>query len=260
MIIQTNQKKIAKEILLLFSCTLLIGLIWVTFWLKNNYTINKVASLQNQVEVLTAKIDSIHSSFPKVIPFDSLVIWEDFGQPLIDKNYIPMPQEVFGSELDKTRTENIRKLYRVLILQDFAFPQESFVSNHANLLPEVKFTENIEKELREVNGEKTILNKIYTFLRSKSNVKVNSEQFFFNIEGLPLPPKYDSWMQYEKYKLEKNELVGKIKETKTHIYSSNSLGEVIKFTSIIILLIVYPLRLVYFILKWSLRTLWQQTP
>src|SRR5665213_1009922 len=103
---QATKRKIAKEILIIFSCAIFIGLTWTIFWLKNKYNIHKVDKLQNQVAKLTIDIDSVQLLFPKVIPFKNLIVGEVPVESLIENNYVPMPQELLGTELDKTRISN----------------------------------------------------------------------------------------------------------------------------------------------------------
>lgn len=255
---QTTKRKIAKEIVVIFSCAVLIGLTWTIFWLKNNYTIHQADKLQAQVEKITSDIDSIHLSFPKVIPFEKIIVGEIPVESLIEDNYIPMPDEVLGTEFDKTRISNIRKLYRLLSSFNFSFPPESFVSTLSNLYPDVKFTENIVKELESNKTDKLILRKIYLFLKEKNMLNMEFEEFTFNIEGLPLPPPHDTWTAYEKDKKQKEELNNQIMLTKSKIYSANDLTKIAQWISIIILTIVYPFRFLFLLLKWAVKTLNQK--
>lgn len=59
---QKIKRKIAKEILILFTAIFLIGLVWLLIWTFNNFNNRKYESLQAEINELTLNIDSIQNS------------------------------------------------------------------------------------------------------------------------------------------------------------------------------------------------------
>lgn len=117
---------------------------------------------------------------------------------------------------------------------------------------------NIEKELENNKNEKPILQKIYIFLKEKNMLKMEFGAFTLNIEGIPLPPSHDIWAAYENDKKQKEELNNEIILTKSKIYSADNLTKIAINITIIVLLIGYPLRFIFLILRWAVKTLSQK--
>jgi len=95
---RATKRSIAKEVVIFFSCLVLIGLTWTALWLKNNYAIRQADKLDIQVKAqvkkLTSGIDSIHLILGRktiTAPSTSEI------DPI--KKKVPRPSEVFGIQL-----------------------------------------------------------------------------------------------------------------------------------------------------------------
>lgn len=291
----STKRKIAKEIVILFSCVLVIGLTWTYFWIVNNGNINKSESLQKRIEILDHDIDSIKLSFPKAKTFDELFtdnLPDGFYEPLDSKlQKLPTgftlirnlrkydPLEILGNDFENsTRTDNIRKLYQLLDNSHYPFSVSPYNKYEMSVFP--NFQKDIVQELeivpsndlpdslknninlKEIDSiaidsiaSKPQLNKIYSFLKEKKYLTVAFDEFALAIEELPLPPPHSTWTTYQSNNTKKEELKSELNTTHSKIYSSSRLTDIAKWISIIVLSIVYPLRALTSLLIWAFKTL-----
>ena len=56
-----TKRTIAREVLILFSCILIIGLSWITILVSNRFNENKQENLQIKVDLLSREITNIKS-------------------------------------------------------------------------------------------------------------------------------------------------------------------------------------------------------
>lgn len=104
---QTTKRKIAREIVILFSCGVIIGVTFTVFWAINKIYKNKTEQLQIEISNLTHDIDSIQSTFPKLKSFQDIITGEVPVDFLIEDKFIPTPEEVLGTEQEIKRATNI---------------------------------------------------------------------------------------------------------------------------------------------------------
>ncbi len=73
--------------------------------------------------------------------------------------------------------------------------------------------------------------------------------------SLAIPPPHDSWATYQKFQTDIEKLNLKLALNETKIYTSKDLINIAKWISILTLCLVYPIRFLYILLKWSIKTL-----
>ena len=63
------------------------------------------------------------------------------------------------------------------------------------------------------------------------------------------------WVIYDKFKLERKNLTNDLSQAKSKVYSTNKLIKTTKWIGVIVLTIVYPLRFLFLLLWWAIKTL-----
>jgi hypothetical protein len=274
----TNKRILAREILILFSCVISILLVWTIMWTINKININKSETIHNQINSITKKMDSINDQIsidsfeeifegkiPKKIseenkkdPLhlnfnDFAIIAEDFNAKkgnAIPIKVIPHPREIIF---------NLHLLRSILIESGFQFDE-----NKTGETPNITFFD--QSILMEINSEvidnenlsktKPYLYRIYNFLLEKKYLNVGFYEFYMELVEKPhLPPFSESWM--ENYKLREKEKKGLI-SSKAKIYNTAELNKAARSIGILILIVIYPFRLLSLLLLWSVKTLRQK--
>lgn len=247
---QTTKRKIAREIVILFSCAVIIGLAWTAFWAINKTHKNKAEQLQIQISNLTHEIDSIQSTFPKLKSFEEIVTGAVPVDYLIVHKFIPTPEEVLGTEQEIERARNIRQLHKLLTTSKFSFSNNTFISDFPY------FKKSIENEL-ESDTTQEQLNKIYTFLKDQKYLTVDFFTFTYSLKSLLPLPKKISWVAYQNDIKKREDLKQEFNTTSKKIYSANDLLDIAKWILIIVLTLIYPFRFLFLLLKWAIKTLRQ---
>lgn len=249
---QSTKRKIAKEVIIFFCSATLIGLVWTIFWLISNYNIRKTENIQKQIVSCNHSVDSIKSTFPRLKTFHDLITGKVPVKYLIEEKYIPTIDEIRGTEHEQERAKNIRQLYKLLKTSKFKFSVDSYIPDFPT------FKDDIIKELESDSSSKKYLNKIYSFLKTKKYLTSEFEEFKFSLDALPLPQKYETWKSYKDKVKKRDKLKAKLKVIKEKIYSAAELGNIAIWTSLIVLIIVYPFRFLILLLRWAIRTLKQK--
>lgn len=268
---QTTKRKIAKEIVILFSCAVLTGLTWTIFWTINKVHKSKLEQLKIEISNLTHDIDSIQTTFPKLKSFQDLITGKVPVEYLIEDKFIPTPEEVLGTEQEKERATNIRKLYKLLKASKYPFSDDSFIPDFHY------FKDDIEKELtivpyddlpdslkrnankKEIDSiaSQPLLKNIYAFLKSEKYSTVEFVDLTFCLSAIPLPPKHATWTNYQADIKKRDELNNELDTCSAKIYSANDLTDIAKWISVIVLTLVYPFRFLFLLLKWAVKILRQ---
>lgn len=286
------KKNIAKEIIIFFSCTIIILLIWCVFYFVNIFNISKTENLNKQIVSLTNVIDSIQNSCSK--PKSFLDLTEKDWYQYIDIN------DHFGSTLEKLHSEieenaNITLLFKLLIESNYNFPffrvaYESSIPDYKYFLEDIEeglFNDTILNErppLKLVGEDKKppknslsekILNNVFTFLKGKQlilvdynefvqtlnytrsprTLPVNSTDFDFSDSPRAKEKNISNNSLNQKYEENKKELKVELEKTKLKTYSKKDLSNIAKWTGIIVFLIVYPVRFILLLLIWAIKTL-----
>lgn len=71
---QSTKKNIAKEILIFFASSIIIGLTWSIFWIYNFQNATKVETLHNEMDIYNHRIDSIQKKLndPLLVFFNEI--------------------------------------------------------------------------------------------------------------------------------------------------------------------------------------------
>jgi hypothetical protein len=272
---QTTKRKIAREIVILFSCAVLIGLIWTIFWTVNKVHRSNVEQFQIEISNLTHYIDSIQTTFSKSEYFGKMLDVKNVPTEYFNKGRLPIvifPEIIWGeSSIQQSSFINERWLFLLLqklnppfdidSIDSFAFYGEfGFKVNPFSKLKEPipfdtlkSISENFETDF----PQRDELKRYYDFLKTKKCIIVGFKEFSFTMYGLPMPPSEDVLIVYEKSKMEFEEASKDLNKTKFKIRSADEMKEIAKWISIIVLSLVYPFRFLFLLLKWAIKTLRQ---
>lgn len=254
---QTIKRTIAKEIIILFSCIILIGLTWTIFLGANNYNIQKAESLSKEIFFLNQNIDSIQNTFAKA------KIFEDFIDKDIRDKYLKEKLDYsdiinLSNETQQTiSTYNIEQTIALLHKMNYPTPIRYMTKGGLPVFKNIK--EEILLELGKEINQMSELKKIYNFLINQRCIHIEFEVFVFSLQALPLPPPHAVWTNYQTTKKQKEELISKLNNVNSNINSPKHLTEIIKWISIILLSIVYPFRILILILAWAFKTVKQKS-
>jgi len=253
---QSTKRKIAKEIIIFFCSVTLIGLVWAIFWSINNFNVSKTENLQKQIVFSNHDIDSIQSTFPKLKTFQDLITGKVPVEYLIEQKWekyrVPSLDELEGTEQEKERIKNISRLYSLLRTSKYKFSDDSVIPDFP------QFKDDIVEEFESDSKGQQTLNNIYTFLKDQKYLTVEFVEFTFSLNALLLPPKFITWTTYQDEIKKRDNLKKDLEVYKAKIYSTTELGDILKWTSIFVLTIVYPFRFLMLLLFWSIRTLRQK--
>lgn len=271
------KKKVAREIIILFICSVLIGLSWIMLWSINELRISKAKKIEKRTLILSHDIDSIQTRFSKSISFEEMLDWKNVPPEYFDKGRPPLiipPYNFFSDDimLDKFSVQQTsffteRRLF--LLLQklkppfdiDSIDPFAKFdgfkISPFSKLQEPVPFNtlQSISKKFKTNFPEKEKLKRYYDFLKTTNCIIVSFKEFCFTMQGLPLPPSTSTSTAYEKCRKEFGEASKEINEIKQRIISKDNIIDIIKWIFIIVFTLVYPFRFLFILLKWAVRTL-----
>jgi len=270
---QTTKRKIAREIVILFSCVALIGLTWVIFWTINEFHISRAKKLEKKASTLSHDIDSIQTTFSKSKQFEKMLDVKNVPTEYFNKGRPPLillPEIILDeSSIQHTSFVNERRLFLLLQKLNSPFDMDSIdmfakfggykVNPFSKLQEPVPFDtlRSISTKFETDFPEREELKRYYDFLKTKNCISVSFKEFCFTMHGLPLPPSQDVLTVYEKNNKEFEEANKDLNETKYKIYSSGDMTDIAKWISIIVLTLVYPLRYLFLLLKWAVKTLRQ---
>lgn len=259
--------RIAKEIIILFSSLLLIGVVWLLTLAINHININRIASLKIEIELFNKTIDSIQSTFPKVQTLDRLFLSnvpKDFYIETGDKDEFGIPikrlvkydeLKILGDSFEEDiQTTNLRVLYHILEKSDYPFEVSPF--NKYDLPMFKDFQDNIKKELSgdTLNLDKETkpnLERIFYFLKGKQYLKTEFSDFVVTIVGLPLPPSHETWLSYLDKKDKLETLTAELILKKAKLIP---VDHITNLTIVLVAVIVYPVRLIILTLWWAIKT------
>lgn len=272
---QTTKRKIAKEIVILFSCAALMGLTWVIFWTINEFHISKAKKLDERTFNLSHDIDSIQTTFSKSKQFEKMLNVKNVPTEYFNKGRPPLillPEIIIDeSSIQQISFVNERRLFLLLQKLNSPFDMDSIdifakfggykINPFSKLQEPVPFDtlQSISAKFETDFPERDELKRYYDFLKTKKCISVGFKEFSFTMQGLPLPPSHDALTVYEKNKKEFDEASKDLVETKQNINSADDMKEIAKWISIIVLTLVYPFRFLFLLLKWAVRTLKQDT-
>ncbi len=262
--------RIAKEIIILFSSLLVIGLVWLITLTINHININRIDSLKIEIEFFNKTIDSIQSTFPKVKTLDKLFLGnvpKDFYVETGDKDEFGIPirrlikhdeLEIWGDSFEEdTQTNNLRLLYHILEKTNYPFDVSPFSKYDLPMFKD--FRSDIKKELSgdPLNLDKETkpnLMRIFNFLKGKQYLKTEFNDFVVTIIGLPLPPSHETWLSYLDNKDKLNTLTAELVVKQSKLISSDELEDIITLTIVLVAVVVYPVRLMILTLWWAIKT------
>ncbi len=252
---QVIKRIIAKEIIILFSSIVFIGLVWSILWLKNNYSINHLKKLKWETNLVTHKIDSLQATFSKKRSLEKILIPQNLPTTVSNALNLYIELMKVAGKPEYEPNINIRMLY--IVLKNSKYPFKLSPYSKYDIPTYNDFYKHVSNEFSKDLREKQELKRIYDFLISKKYISLGFEGFTYNLQALKLPPKRDTMITFEKYIKQKEILNSELNIAKTKVISKNDLLETIKWIGVIILIVVYPLRYSILLLRWALKTLRQ---
>lgn len=270
---QTTKRKIAKEIVIIFICAVLIGLTWGIFWTINEFQIKKTKKLEEKTSTLSHDIDSIQATFSKSTQFEKMLDIKNVPTEYFNKGRPPLillPEIIIDeSSIQQASFVNERRLFLLLQKLNSPFDMDSIdifakfggykvnpFSKSKEPIP-IDTLKSISEKFETDFPEKEELRRYYEFLKSKNCITADFKEFCFTMQGLPLPPSLDALTIYEKDRTALEEASKDLIKTKQRIKSTDDMQEIAKWISILILTIVYPVRFLILLLTWAVKTLKQ---
>lgn len=254
-----TKKRIAKEIIYFFSVIAFLLLVWSVIEIRNFYLKNKIDNFSQQILNLNIQIDSIEQTYPK----KAKTFYE-----LIEKDSFKPDDNLAKDTFDFTDiVENKYQLYTYLIENKFDWKNFNVENGSSGavhfLLPNdaVLSYESFEESIREEfnKKKKSNIETIYNYIKSK-NRKFNYgiDNLVLCLKGLPEPPSLeDSNRVAELEKMVRNSNQKEIQIKKKLLFSSE-INNIIIWCAVIILVLLYPFRAIFFTLKWAFRTVRQK--
>jgi hypothetical protein len=286
----TTKKKIAKEIIYFFSSVGILFLIWTSIQIKNTYTNNKIENYNSEISLVENKADSIKRYIyliTKVKAFNEII----GDSTIFDHNTIvpkdDLPVDLTG--VDKTvkgnkkpwemnlvaeeDSPNIYELYLYLEKNKFDFKTvhiDKFVRvddlgvpvkskwtppiDAVEIPSYFDFKHTIKKEIG-VKQQPT-LEKIYSYLKAE-NKKFTSKKISLlsSLGGLPQPPPTELSNRMDELNAQKKNLKFNLQKETEKVFSRKSTRAILLFWMEIFFCLLYPTRLVIFLLIWLFKTI-----
>ena len=237
---QKIERIIAKEIILFFSAIVIIAIIWGILLLRNYYYENKTTSLNENKSSIDLQLDSLEKNSKIYNTFSANLkgLYE-----LLKKNKSDVPDTFISFETTLFEEESANLYYQYLKKIGIEVPSdydkfcatygigkeksqlihEALIDFHVTIKAKPHLTiKEIYFKFPEFNNDSTILNTVYVY-SNKLKEKVTTEN-----------------------------LITKVKDD---LLNKNDIQRVLFWSTFIILIILYPVRLCYLLLKWSIKTL-----
>lgn len=243
---KSTKKRIAKEILILLSTLIIIGLVILGMYFRNEFLKTKFQKTKNDIDFYEKEIDSIQNgtyiSFPDLLLLDTTDISKS-----LDSRKLFSPTAYLGGNFEKKRTNNIRILY--VILDSLKYDFEFSIDDSKYYVFEDSILLMIE------NNNVGKLNKYYDFILK------------FNLISRPFSDFYKSLSGFDRELTEiENEKISSLKngiETKTKKFQNlqrkiNGIDmhkHLYLMSTIILFILVYPFRFLYYLIKWAINTI-----
>lgn len=258
------RKTLAKEILLFFGILVLTGLVWLFLFCRNYYYDNKTKSNQEKLSALNSQIDSL--------PFDKLkALYEGINKDFVNNYNVNNDKYI----VPKKEEQEFLKDYPTAILlptspkgysythldifkkfgEDGSLPKPPLPRGYSLLDSTIVFHFIALKTFRQFLNNDEYKDKLY-------------EKFFQDYDlgtKLSFDSKIDTGLKFNDYitkreqKLldEKQIAQNNFNTAKGNVKSNAGILKFLLWTLIILGIIIYPLRLCFILLKWSLKTVRQ---
>lgn len=269
-----TKRTIAREVLILFSCILIIGLSWITILVSNRFNENKQENLQIKVDLLSREITNIKSdSYYKtslISKFRGKVPVEIWTKSLAFYSEVLRPDILDHPKPNNSKPEWIRKVYNAYYEQDkkkyLEELQEEKLNDKIqlyNLLNVTNFScydssksiiSNYQAFCNNINNENS-LRKIYNYLIMKKYIDINFNEFVHIVNAEPYFHSQSSLLKYNDAIKRREEMYSEIDKTRSNIFLSTEIDKSIKLLSIYLLIAIYPLRAMALSVRWAFRTL-----
>jgi hypothetical protein len=224
------KKTIAKEILILFSCPLISLLIFFLVIPYNRYYTSKLESTQTSLILKTKELDSLILDNKKPLSFVTKPYLE---RTQLDSNLILMIKDGASKEdAISYTTDYIKKYGRIPEYDEYGIPK--VISNDNNQNDPLNILNKRSRSESEVTKEiNTTCIFIDSLIQSNTNLNKRIVEIKNDIQHLKL--------SLSKY----NQSIITASDKKYLVFNS----------LLAILIIVYPMRLIYYLIKWSINTL-----
>lgn len=241
------QRIIAKEIIIFFSAVAIVGLVCIVSLCIGWYGSYRNQKLDMELKQLSNNADSLQSLFPKVLTFEEMIVGD-----LPKKYKIYQEFDRYLNNYDKLKIDDkqILQLFNLTFGLDYNFKKDG------KDWPNDEFSKTIKAELKDLKWErKTNLNRIYTFLKDKKYITIPFEQFVFNLEGLPVPPKDSLLSAYMNKESKIKDVEGIRNRNRKYILADGDLEYTALSSFLVLMIIIYPIRFIFLSIVWAIRTL-----
>lgn len=257
--IEKVKKLIAKEVLLAFGIVVTVAASWGVLLLRNEYYKDQQVAINTKISLITVGLNSFPQDYIKLL-YDSLSLDFVVNYKNGDNEYaIPKKEEKeFLSDFTKAVKLPIKeKGYSYFYFSnknfDIASNQGSWetplLNSDSSLVFDFVELGEFKKLLQNIDYKKKL------FLRLKDEYETGNFNEFDNYikKGLM----YNS-ITDDKIKFLKEEKIQKQEEllsATSSIWDTNKIKTTFDYIFLVLIILVYPVRICYFLLKWALKTL-----
>lgn len=281
-----NKKRIAKEIIYLFSSLILLALIWGGIEIRDSYIEKNLTELRERLDVLVFKIDSIENTYPKkaksfaeIMQIEKISKWDKYivSDSFVPDNDLPVFKKggFIAPESDlipPPPPKYLYDLYSYLSENNFDFS----IPNQVPLPKGIKLTfDSFEMEIYDAFGfietewvppsdakrvvstpiKNAFLIKMHSFLKNKNEKFLSDTNAFYSfLQGMPEPPRHEVYELAENLKKQKSETQTKILDAGYENLNSDEKKTKMINISLVVLGVLYPLRFIVLLLIWAVKT------
>ncbi|MBK9639256.1 MAG: hypothetical protein IPO63_16200 [Bacteroidetes bacterium] len=205
----------AKEIIILFSCCIIIAIIGLFMILSTIYYESRTENLKERINSEYKFIDSLEVNFET--PIDTCIYL--YNEDTVDVYVLDLISFIKHYPTAKfIRTKSSTK----------------FISANNFSIP-IKIDTNVYD---------IPINNVSEFLSD-----VTDAEYF------PITSKSDSWILFKKHVKDLGEKSLELEDTKNRIYSTTNINDTIYWSAIFLFSVAYPLRFILYLLSWSFTIL-----
>ena len=259
------QKIVAKEILLLFLLIILTSVFWISIHLNNLFQNNRIKEYKNNIEILSKNIKLIKNNKNKI--FNQLC---EIKGGIIDKVYLPksilLPNKFILDEKIGDFRYNKFEEFGGIITKESSFSFLYTLNNNGDIIFKSEYPYDINK-LNEIGfiNETQFYDSIFNSIKYRDEIFKTLKNTYNSSECNNLK-KFDKLIGIttinnkqikddEQYQKELDTNIKQLENSNNFKIEVNNINKTILYFLLVGFSILFLIRYVFYILKWSLNTL-----
>lgn len=258
---QKRNKIIAREILLFFSALTVIGLLWVVLFLRNQFYDGKISGTEKELLLGSAKMDSLPKDRIKAL-YERLKLKFIENYEYKSEKYAVLKED----EADFLKTFPDAK-HLEIYPNGYSYFKGRYPYNDATENEMLPFPP--PKRFDRITGDSTVifdyipLDKFRIFLANRDyrdKLYLTFSDFFDLGRKIEFETKIKNGMNFNQVLTDsltnrKAYLNKEIQNSKFSKMTSDEVNHYLLWTALIVGLILYPIRLIFIAIKWSIKTI-----